>query len=308
MIDAQQLVQLLSLRNCTIREDELIASCPFPENHSHGDANPSWGLSLETGLWCCLGCGEKGNLEQLVERVLGVDRLAAIQLAYGELGLEEAMRLMGGARTEGRVEVSPLQRDISSWASRQHPYWASRGLTSETVGHWQLGWSEEMRRVTIPIWFRGELVGWTARRVVEDGSPKWMHSKGLDRQAIVFGLDETSGGSCIVVEAPLSAIVLWQQGYRNVIATMGCKMSQGQADIIRGRFDSVLMFYDPDDAGRDGTERAIGLLSPFVSVFCVGSTRDDPAAMTSEENASAMSAVIPSFTWNSPRCNARSII
>lgn len=308
MIDARQLVQLLSLRNCTVRGSELIASCPFPENHAHGDSNPSWGLNLETGLWCCLGCGEKGNLEQLVERVLGVDRLAAIQLAYGELGLEEAMHLMGGSSGQERREVTPLQRDISSWAQNRHPYWAGRGFVEETVGRWQLGYSPEMNRVTVPIWFRGELVGWTARRVQESDEPKWLHSKGLDRQAIVFGLDETSDGSCIVVEAPLSAIMLWQQGYQNVIATMGCKMSQGQADIIRGRFDSALMFYDPDNAGRDGTMRAIEMLSPFLSVFCVGETRDDPAAMTEEENAKALSAVIPSFAYNLSRMTLGSII
>jgi DNA primase len=297
MLDVQAVVNMLGLRNVSLRGDELSASCPFPENHHGGDANPSWGMNITTGLWSCFGCGEKGNLEQLIERVVGVDRLEAMRLAYGDLGLDEVQSLMSGEAVASVAQMTPLQRDISSWATNEHPYWHGRGFNDETIGHWQLGYSPEMNRVTVPIWANREIVGWTARRVVETDEPKWRHSPGLSRQSLLFGADDADGDSCIVVEAPLSVVMLWQQGIRNAVATLGCKMSLGQADLIRSRFSNVLMFYDPDDAGRGGTRRAIDMLSPFVNVFCVRQTRDDPAAMTVEENSAALSDVVPSFAY-----------
>ena len=44
--------------------------CPFPENHRHGDKNPSFGVHPEKGWQCFSGCG-KGKITELAVR-LGV--------------------------------------------------------------------------------------------------------------------------------------------------------------------------------------------------------------------------------------------
>jgi hypothetical protein len=49
--------------------DEIRFSCVFPENHSHGDRNPSASFNEDTGLWLCHACGAKGNAYGLADRI-----------------------------------------------------------------------------------------------------------------------------------------------------------------------------------------------------------------------------------------------
>ncbi len=43
---------------------QVLTLCPF-----HKDKNPSLSINLETGLFHCFGCGEKGNIHQFAERM-----------------------------------------------------------------------------------------------------------------------------------------------------------------------------------------------------------------------------------------------
>ena len=43
---------------------EYMARCPF-----HNDRTPSFTFNVETGLWNCFGCGEKGNIYQFLEKM-----------------------------------------------------------------------------------------------------------------------------------------------------------------------------------------------------------------------------------------------
>lgn len=84
------------------------------------------------------------------------------------------------------------------------------------------------------------------------------------------------------------------------MASFGCQLSDGQARLIRQKFDSVLVFYDPDEAGHAGTLRAMRMLEPFCKVFSVLPTRDDPAAMTKRECWEAVYGreVVPSWAYS----------
>ena len=300
MLEFGQVVDLLGLRNARVIGDgtQMVASCPFPANHRNGDANPSWGMNLDNGLWICHGCGAKGNLVGLLMDVLGMDRLAAYRLAYGDLGIEEAVRLMDGRKAPSRGAArTPLESDVASWAANRHPYWQSRGFTAQTQGRWMLGYDPACDRVTVPVFYGGELVGWTKRRVREDVEPKWTHFPGMRSKDVLFGYDDCTGGSCVVVEAPLSVVMLSQQGFRNAVATFGCSMSRAQADAIRAKFEDVTVFYDPDEAGAKGTAQVVGILSPFCTVSVVRGTRDDPAAMSCEENREALNSAYPGWVF-----------
>ena len=298
MLDATKLIELLGLRNASVQGHELICSCPFSENHQNGDRHPSFGIDLNTGLNHCFSCGESGTLPQLAQRVLGVSFMQAQQRVFGDLDFGEAQRIIDGTSTIApERHLNAIECDVVGWSQQKHPYWAGRGFTEETIGHWNLGYDVQVNRVVVPIYFDHVLVGWTKRRVDESVQPKWEHSSGLPRDSILFGADEVNGKNIILVEAPLSAIMLQQQGIPNAVASFGCSLSQGQADLIRARYEGVLIFYDPDKAGHEGTKRAIKMLEPFVDVWAVGQTRDDPAAMSKEENMSAISSLVPSFSY-----------
>lgn len=50
-----------------IRGNELICCCPF-----HDEYRPSFTANIETGLYHCFSCGEKGNVVTFVAKMEGI--------------------------------------------------------------------------------------------------------------------------------------------------------------------------------------------------------------------------------------------
>ena len=294
----QEIISLFGLRNATVTNDEVQCSCPYSQNHANGDRHPSFRLNTAKGVYVCFGCGEKGNLVKLAQDILGMDRYEAVRTFDVELTPERIEEMVRGGYVPPR-QMTPLQMDISRWLQGDRSYWHQRGFTDETIGKWRLGYDSESRRAVVPIFVDGELMGWSKRVTDPSESPKWMHSEGLEKSQILFGRGRFSGDSAIVVEAPLSVIMLDQYGVSNSVATMGCKMSDAQARLIRSSYNTVLIWYDPDDAGQNGTVDAVDKLKDFVDVYVVPPTRDDPAAMSLEEDLAALRTAVPSWaaTW-----------
>ncbi len=65
--DPLAVAEALGLRLTRRGRDAYFTACPF-----HEDKTPSLSISRAQGLWHCLGCGAKGNLFQLVEKMQGV--------------------------------------------------------------------------------------------------------------------------------------------------------------------------------------------------------------------------------------------
>lgn len=294
MIGAKDISDLFGLKNVSVRNGELICSCPFTENHRRGDARPSFGINLDKGVYHCLGCGESGNLIQLAQRLLGKSYVEANQLLNPDLTVDSALAMME-RHYDGVKQLTPMECDVAKWAANKHEYWHYRGLNDQTIGKWQLGYDPAENRVTVPVYFDKMLLGWSKRAVDDKTMPKWKHSPNLPRNQILFGADNFKDESVILVEAPLSAIALDQMGYHNAVASFGCVLSDEQAVLLRSRYNRLLMFYDPDEAGMKGTRAAVKKLSPYMDVYVIGQTRDDPAAITEVEVADAMERIVPAW-------------
>lgn len=295
MICREDIVEVFGLRNVSFSGDEIISSCPFTDNHPNGDRHPSFGINAESGLYHCFSCGASGNLVQLAERLLLLNHTESVRLCYPDMSIEEALRAMRGADYVPQDGIRSIDADIGYWCNQDRSYWYSRGLNDDTIGKWRLGYDPKAKRAVIPIYFGGELVGWTKRRTEEWMQPKWQHSEGLIKSRILFGMDETVGDSCILVEAPLSAIKLDQYGVKNAISSFGCRLSDEQTVLIRSNYNKVLVFYDPDEAGYNGMRYAVSKLRDFVDVYAVTGHRDDPAALSAYEVGIALSQVTPSW-------------
>lgn len=295
-----EIITTFGLRNATVSRDEILCSCPFSQNHPNGDRHPSFRLNSEKGVYICYACGERGNIIQLAERVLGMSPFEARSTFSADLTDEAVDGLMRPRGVERKV-LTPLQADISRWVGNKHPYWRSRGFTDETVGKWQLGYDPAEDRVVVPVYFKGELMGWSKRAVDDVTLPKWKHSPDMPKSEILFGMDNFNGDSAVLVEAPLSVVMLDQYGVSNAVASFGCSLSGSQARLLRANYNNVLIFYDPDEPGRRGAVEAARKLEDFVDVYMVGDTRDDPAAMTLEENLDAIGSAMPLWAWEIER-------
>lgn len=295
-ISEHEIVSMFGLRNARRSGRNIVASCPFSENHPHGDRHPSFSINADTGLWICFSCGERGNIVQLAERVLGMSSFEAREMFEFELTTEAIDSLMSASAAPKPMTTE--QVDVSNWSVNRCEYWAYRGFSDETVRKWMLGYDPESRRAVVPVMWKREIIGWSKRAVDDGVQPKWVHSPGLPKSDILFGMDNFSGDSAVLVEAPLSVIMLDQQGIGNAVASFGCSLSEKQSRLLRSHYNNVLIFYDPDGAGINGTRKALAMLEPFVDVFVVPPTRDDPAAMTADENMAALRGAIPSWAMD----------
>ena len=52
--------------------------CPF-----HEEKTPSFSVNPDNGVWFCWGCGEKGNIYHLIERMESVKFPEAVEIAKG---------------------------------------------------------------------------------------------------------------------------------------------------------------------------------------------------------------------------------
>lgn len=105
-------------------------------------------------------------------------------------------------------------------------------------------------------------------RVVQSGEPKYLNSPEtmvFQKGKIFYGLEQTaryirSEDQIIIVEGYMDLISLYQKGIRNVVATMGTALTSDHGRIIRKLTRNVVVLFDGDSAGREATERALGVL------------------------------------------------
>lgn len=148
--------------------------------------------------------------------------------------------------------------DLNDAPSEAHLWLLKAGLTPEKASEKYLfGWSEETRRVIIPILHNSNrTAGWLGRDVV-GRKPKYLLSKGACNEAW-FQL--RSGEECVVVEDVLSAIKIYEAGF-NTMAVLGTHISLYQAELLSA-YD-VIGWFDNDHAGTKGFINLRKALAPF---------------------------------------------
>ena len=129
-------------------------------------------------------------------------------------------------------------------------------------------------RIMFPICdANGQVIGFTGRvfgaEVAVDGEPlaKYVNTPQTaiyDKGRVLYGLDKAKGemrskDACLLVEGNVDAVMSWQAGAQNVVATSGTALTQHQLSML-GRYSTNLDFcFDTDEAGKTATRRGIGL-------------------------------------------------
>lgn len=124
-------------------------------------------------------------------------------------------------------------------------------------------------RVMFPIFnLANQVVGFGARRIIEEDSPKYINSPETDiyqKRMILYGLAQTrqdirSADYAIMVEGYTDLMSMFHQGIRNVVASSGTALTQEQAKLLRRYTTNVLILYDADSAGAIATVRGADIL------------------------------------------------
>jgi DNA primase len=123
-------------------------------------------------------------------------------------------------------------------------------------------------RVIFPIFdIRSKAIAFGGR-VLDESLPKYMNSpetdlyvKGRHLYGLNFALDEIKlKDYVIIVEGYFDLIMPYQNGVKNIVATLGTALTVEQIRLIRRFTSNVVIIYDADEAGEAASLRGLDLL------------------------------------------------
>jgi DNA primase len=143
-------------------------------------------------------------------------------------------------------------------------------------------------RVMFPITdAQGRVIAFGGR-VMADGEPKYLNSpetavyiKGRNLYGLAHSRNEIRNlGFAILVEGYLDHIIPFQAGVRNIVASLGTALTDGQVRLLRRYMDQpqIVVNFDPDSAGQAATMRSVDVLlaEGFKVNVLVMPTNQDP--------------------------------
>ena len=260
----------------------------------HCGRNPTqFCVSVTRNCWVCFGdCNGGGSVLDFVSRMEKVSLREAAQLIQQWFSVqppiddssraEEAADRSGATGKLHESAPNPPLRFMLSDLDTTHPYLTLRGLMSETIATFGIGYCTKglmAGRIAIPIHnSAGQLVAYTGRwpgNPPED-KPKYLFPRGLRKSRELFNYHRAVAAEpqrvLVVVEGFFDCMKVWQAGFQRVVAIMGSSLSDAQEDLLVtsvGSGGQVILMFDEDGAGRAGREKAAARLVRRVKVEVV---------------------------------------
>lgn len=276
---------LLSDKNIQIQTEtgkEATIYCPFHKNtHS-----PAFYINLKTGLWQCFNpsCDKRGNFRQLYKHLTGKSYgrekfVDPVSLQY------ELERSLQSQKSE-ELDIDSVRIDYESDQFELLKPLIERGLSKETISYLEIGYSTIKERIVIPVRNQNyAVVGFIGRAIHDWQEPRYLYNKGFKRAEVLFNIQNAKKyEECIVVEGSLDCAKVVQAGYKNCVATLGAKVSETQAIMLRKCFDRIIIFSDNDEAGlamRDAIIRSCE--GKDLSYMVIPDHLKDPGEMSEQE-------------------------
>jgi len=255
---------------------------------------------------------EKGNLPEsfsdLATKTTFVD-------AWGRSYSAETAELFGICTTPNENTLTKLGK--GAWKDFESQLRAMRLIAATEKG----GEYDFFRNRLIFPWFdeRGNVAGFAGRKPPQDDNPKsakYKNSKEdeegiFQKGKMLWGLfqtkrdilntDKERGGKACIVEGYTDALTMFDNGFRNVVATGGTALTFEQAKMLKKYCREVLVIRDADEAGQEAARRDVAILIEtglFVKILPMpageGGAKHDPDSFIRQHGAKAFEALITS--------------
>lgn len=149
---------------------------------------------------------------------------------------------------------------------------AGLAIANDKGGHYD----RFRNRIIFPIIdLKGRVLGFGAR-VLDASLPKYInspetpvYSKGRNLYGLNFSKDAIRAKNyALIVEGYLDFLIPYQAGAENIIATLGTALTTDQIKLLKRVARTVIMVYDPDEAGEAASLRNLDLfISEDVNVY-----------------------------------------
>jgi len=260
--------------------------CPFCGRYSN---KFHLGFNISAGFFVCWKCGWHPPNKVLAE-ILGVSFKEGTKLFSGvEVNRSTVEKITGKLKLPKRIK--PLQAAHKRYLigrgfkpGKLARIWGLKGI-GVSVNRW--AW-----RVFIPITYKGQVVSYTSRSIVDDEFTLRYLSAAAEDEAInhkelLYGADLTSG-ACVVVEGPADA---WNIG-PGAVATCGIGYSPAQLARISAYPVRAICF----DNGTKAQERAAELCDVLMTLpgvtYNVQLDADDPGSAPKKEIKKLRKAIL----------------
>lgn len=258
--------------------DKIQFCCPI-----HKEEHPSCGINIDYRptvneryqVFHCFACNEGGSLPWLLFRAMP-DKFKSLDSAIKfiseryNVSMEEALSFdesrfssfedQFNTPEDKRFRKDMLDLAVFKSGIATYKYFFNRGFDKEDMQKFMVGYDEESKTVTIPVFWDDNTLAGIIGRYVSKNAPKNNRYKIYDfpKGSLVFPLNhlKVEKDTIIVVEGMLDCMALHKWGFPNAVSIMTNGMSYSQADYIASHCSKVIGLFDNDEGGEKGHEIA----------------------------------------------------
>jgi DNA primase len=283
---AEQIQRILTGAGVNIESEvdsDYIIFCPYHSNLR----TPAGEIDKTNGTFFCFSCHKIAPLVEFVMHISGRTYFESIRFikskeTESDISQEVIKKLISkpeyleyDSQTIARLSLDAMGSD------RAKSYFAGRNISTQTMQHFQLGYSEKQDMVTVPVHAPdGTPVGFVGRSV--EGKV-FKNTPGLPKSKILFNLHRVKNSDNVyVVESSFDVIRLYQCGFP-AVATLGANVSKQQIELLQKYFNNIFVIADNDEAGGNMKNKIIDNLGSRVSIIQLNKEYKDIGDMPDEE-------------------------
>lgn len=255
--------------------DQYRRRCPI----HRGGGGEALHANLSRNIFHCFSCGAGGSV---LDFVAAIERCSLPDAAWrlqeaGLVSVQPAALAQPGRPlvTKKRIALTPLGFTLRGIDST-HAYLSVWGIDAYTAEQFGIGFYSGpgifSGRLVIPIHNQhGDLVAYCGRAV--DGSePRYRFPSGFAKSEVLFNFHRAAAAAkpaVVVVEGFFDCFKLYQAGVRSVVALMGSALYERPQRLLLQQFQTVILMWDGDAAGRRATAEIAARLQAHRSILVI---------------------------------------
>ena len=217
--------------------------------------------------------GKKDEKDRLFEINLKAQEFYHYILTKHKLGKNALEYLKKRGVNEASIESFGIGYAPNSWESLTK-FLLKRGFNTQEIVTSGLGVASKLGcydrfrgRITYPLIDGKDKLRGFSGRVLVPSEPKYINSPQtpiFDKSNFLFGMNLAkseirSKKEAVLVEGEMDVILSHQAGFKNVVASKGTALTEGQIDLIKKLTENISLCFDMDLAGDSASRRGIEL-------------------------------------------------
>lgn len=184
--------------------------------------------------------------------------------------------------------TSPLPANLEphTWPLKARVWLYKCGFTNPEIKEQGWYYHERTKRVVLPVVRDGRLLFWQARLIEGDG-PKYL-APSVDRNNVAYRRGD--GEFVVLTEDILSAAKVGRQA--EAWSILGTKLTPGLLAELATRACPVVVWLDPDSAGRRGAAQIVRTLRSIGVPVSQAAGSADPKFLTNDTITAALGAAL----------------